>query len=177
MNKVETLLGKIWFSIKKYKYAALLLVVGISLLLLPGSEKEKKEVIQNDPQKENFADYTQQLEDRLCQILSQIRGVGKVEVILTLKQGEEHHYLYDESIRTEAKEGSNVTDTSQKTVIFSQGSSYDEPMITRTDYPLFQGALIVCEGGGDAEIKLQLTQAVSALTNLSSHNITILKMK
>lgn len=39
------------------------------------------------------------------------------------------------------------------------------------------GALIVCEGGGAAAVRLQLTQAVSALTGLPSDRIVIVKGK
>lgn len=37
------------------------------------------------------------------------------------------------------------------------------------------GALVVCEGGGDAAVRLQLTKALSALTGLSSEKIAIVK--
>ena len=37
------------------------------------------------------------------------------------------------------------------------------------------GAVIVCEGGGNATVRLQLTRAVSALTGLSSDKIAIVK--
>ena len=39
------------------------------------------------------------------------------------------------------------------------------------------GAVVVCEGGGSAAVRLQLTQAVSALTGLPSDRITIVKGK
>lgn len=177
MGKLMPRLKSIWDVVKKYKYATLLLVIGLGLLLLPTSGKETDETPQEETLPPISSNYEKEMEDRLSVILSQIEGVGRVEVILTLKQGQENHFLYDHSSRIDTNEGSSTTEKSEKAVIISKGSSYDEPMITRTDYPLFQGALIVCEGGGDAEIKLQLTQAVSALTNLSSHNITILKMK
>lgn len=37
------------------------------------------------------------------------------------------------------------------------------------------GAVIVCEGGGNAAVRLQLTQAVSALTGLSADRIAVVK--
>lgn len=37
------------------------------------------------------------------------------------------------------------------------------------------GAVIVCEGGDSASVRLQLTQAVAALTGLSSDRITVVK--
>ena len=39
------------------------------------------------------------------------------------------------------------------------------------------GAVIVCEGGGSAAVRLQLTQAVSALTGLPSDKITVVRGK
>lgn len=37
------------------------------------------------------------------------------------------------------------------------------------------GAVVVCEGGGSAAVRLQLTQAVSALTGLPSDRIAVVK--
>lgn len=39
------------------------------------------------------------------------------------------------------------------------------------------GAVIVCEGGDNAAVRLQLTRAVSSLTGLSSDKITVVKGK
>lgn len=39
------------------------------------------------------------------------------------------------------------------------------------------GAVVVCEGGGSAAIRLQLTQAIAALTGLPSDRITIVRGK
>ena len=166
--------------LQKYKYAVLILLLGIGLLLLPGSHSESKEQTESIDPSINVADtldYETMMEEKIATALSEIQGVGKVKVLLTLKQGEEYHYLTDPEQRSEAKDSGTLSDRSEKTVILSRGSSYDEAIVTRRDYPVFQGALIVCEGGGDAQIKLQLIQAVSALTNLGSQNITILKMK
>ena len=41
----------------------------------------------------------------------------------------------------------------------------------------YQGAVIVCDGAGSAEIRLALTEAVRALTGIPSDCISILKMK
>ena len=37
------------------------------------------------------------------------------------------------------------------------------------------GAVVVCEGGGSAAVRLQLTQAISALTGLPSDKIAVVK--
>ena len=40
-------------------------------------------------------------------------------------------------------------------------------------YPAFLGALVVSNGGGDPQVKLDLLQAVKALTGLGSDQISI----
>ena len=181
MNKVTQWVSGALAAGKKYKYGLLVLVIGMGLLLLPGAEgTPKEEAVPTASEGESSSllfQYEREMEEKLVSLLSQIQGVGRVQVALTLEQGEEVHYLYDRDLRTETKEGESLKEEQEKAVIISKGSSYDEPMVTRTDYPLFRGALIVCEGGGDPEIKLQLTQAVSALTSLTSNQITVLKMK
>ena len=47
--------------------------------------------------------------------------------------------------------------------------------MTNRVYPRFVGALVVCEGGGSAGVRLAVTQAVSALTALPSDKITVLQ--
>ena len=165
-------------SLKKYKYALLVLFLGLGILLL-SDDKGTGSASIPETQEMPFTveTYVTDMEQRLSHILSQIRGVGETQVILTLCSSEQTHYLYDTDIRTDTGEVGTTMEETQKTVILSSGSSYDEAMVTRRDYPLFQGALIVCRGGGEAEVKLKLTQAVSALTNLSSDKITILEMK
>lgn len=39
------------------------------------------------------------------------------------------------------------------------------------------GAVVVCEGAGSAEVRLCITRAVSAYTGLSSDKIAVIKMK
>ena len=176
--KLQTVMQGVISSLKKYKHALLVVFLGMILLLLP-TEKTAKEEAQADEtlDTELLSAYGQEVEERLEAILSQIDGVGQVQVILTMKQSGTNHYLYDSTVSRE-QDGDRISESEERnTVLFSQGSSYDEATITTIDYPLFQGALIVCEGGGRAEIQLLLTRAVSALTNLRSDKITVVKMK
>ena len=57
------------------------------------------------------------------------------------------------------------------------GSAYDEPAVVSTAYPVFQGAVIVADGGADPSIRYQLSSAVAALLGLGADQITVLKMK
>ena len=59
-------------------------------------------------------------------------------------------------------------------MLIGSGSGQEAVQLTRR-YPTFQGALVVCEGGDDAGVRLLMTQAVSALTGLGTDRITVCK--
>lgn len=178
MDRLQPMIQKVITGLKKYKFAVMIVLMGVILLLIPGSTKEEKKVTANSGRStEAYENYGADMERKLEEILSRIEGVGQVKVVLTMKQGSTSHYLYDSDIITDKTEGGQSQREERKTVLFSKGNSYDEATVTTIDYPRFQGALIVCEGGAKPEIRLQLIQAVSALTDLRSDKISVVKMK
>lgn len=54
----------------------------------------------------------------------------------------------------------------RETVVVSRGVRGQEAVAVQEVSPEYQGALLVCPGGGDPTVRLQLTQAVAALTGL-----------
>ena len=59
----------------------------------------------------------------------------------------------------------------------SKAGGGEEPVKIKTVGPAYRGALIVCDGADSAVVRLQVTQCVSALTGLSSNQISVIKMK
>ena len=55
------------------------------------------------------------------------------------------------------------------------GGDREETVVTGMAYPSYRGALVVCQGGDRADVKLAVTEAVSALTGLSSDRVTVAK--
>ncbi len=177
MAHLNEFTGKLLKALKKYKYAVLILLLGIALLLLPSGKKQPQ--TQGEPAHTEFNDdtYATLTEQRLTQILSNIEGAGRVEVMLTLRTGSRTRYQTDTQSSEDITDGGKQRSDEQKTVILSEGSAYDKAAVSAVDYPLFQGALIVSDGADTASVKLALLQAVSALTGLSSDQITVVKMK
>lgn len=177
MAQWNKLWKNLWNSGKKYKYAALILLLGLFLLLLPsGKEKQETIPVEAEPHLQDSS-YAAQTETALREILSQIRGAGQVEVMLSLRRGSLTHYQLDTQ-RSDSKTAEDSQNSlEQKTVILSEGSAYDKAAISAVEYPQFLGALIVCEGADQASVRLALVEAVSSLTGLSSDQITVVKMK
>ena len=63
------------------------------------------------------------------------------------------------------------------TVTVNRGSGYQEVVITRQVCPVYQGAVVVCQGAGNAAVRLAVVEAISALTGLSSDKISVVKWK
>jgi stage III sporulation protein AG len=159
--------GKALDLLNRYKYVLVVIAAGILLLLWPSGEGEEAAAQDTAGLTGTEEDLTVEvMEEKLSDILSQVDGAGKVTVMLTVKQGMERVLAADEK-RTASGDSSKEE---WETVVV------DGEAILVTQYsPVFQGALVVCPGGDDPEVKLLLTQAVAALTGLGTDHITVCK--
>ena len=154
---------------ERYKYAALAALVGVGLLLIPagkGEDTQRKtpEAVQN-----------RELQQQMEEILSVMSGVGDVKVLLTVDSDGERRLAQT----TELSYSGEVTapeDYSRRSeTVLVDGDSGEEAVVVRTLYPTYRGALVVCTGGDRAEVRLAVTEAVAALTGLTSDQITVAK--
>lgn len=145
----------------KYRYALLVLLVGLVLMLLPtGSDSQTKQPITDaSPSKEQ--DVTQEL----TQILASIQGVGKVQVMLTVEEGEKTVYQYDEKA------------SGKDTVIITDGNREETGLVYQVISRKYRGAVVVCQGADSASVRLSVIEAVAKVTGLGTDRISVLKMK
>ena len=150
-------------KLKQYRYGILILLLGIGLMLLPSGGRD----MQGDP--EIRQEEAMSISESLEQILGQIEGVGKVKVMLTQSAGEITIYQED----TE-----HSADTVREDTVLVTGESRQEMWLVRQVIPpKYQGAVVVCQGGDRAAVRLAIVDAVAAVTGLTSDRITVLKMK
>ena len=150
----------------KYQYVLLVLFVGVVLLLLPGGQGSARA---DPPEPEGGTGQAFDLdsfEEKLERILSQVAGAGETRVVLTLDTGSRQVLAQDQ----EREPGGGSVST---VVTVGRGSGSQEVVPVQTVAPRFRGALVVCPGGGDPQVRLALLQAVSALTGLGSDRISI----
>ena len=121
-------------------FPVLLLALAGILLLLSGSglfgARTEKSAGGTDPAASRLA-----LESELASLCAEVRGVGRVTVMITLKEGERTTYA-----------GSKTASVSPPTVL---------------------GAAIVCDGGGDAEVKAELTRLTCSLLGIGANRVTV----
>ena len=149
--------------VRKYRYVALLLLAGLLLMALP----EKQEPLPAPEQPQGSAGTC--LEEQLEEILSRVKGAGKVEVLLTQRCGEEILYQTD----SDAGDSANREDT----VILTDSDREETGLVRQVLPPVYLGAVIVAQGGDSPAVKLAIVEAVMDVTGLKSHQITVLKMK
>jgi len=168
---------KIKQMLQKHKYLLIVIIAGVVLLMWP-SASSAAPVIQN----QHVYDFsTNEMEERLSEALSQVHGVGRVEVVLTLRTGTETVFHQDSSTRSsQQREDGELTshsnDTTDTTVVLPQGGGVQAPAVVMQRAPEFMGALIICDGGDDAMVRLQVINAVAALTGIPTDRITVVRM-
>lgn len=155
--------------LRKYRYALLVIVAGILLLVIPGDESKSD----NGSISISTQEIQPTLEESLAQILCMIDGAGKVEVLLTPARGEETIYQTDNTVSS----GEHSADKRSDTVLITGDGRIETGLIQQINPPVYQGAVIVCQGAGDPQVRLAVVQAVRSVTGLTSDKITVLKMK
>ncbi len=153
----------------KYKYAVAVLLLGLVLMLWPQSQEQ----VQTPSEASLQVDSLAQVQEQLQAILSQIDGAGRVQVMLTLKTGEERVYQQDAQLSATETD----SQSSMATVMRDDGGSQTSPVVRMVHYPIYQGAVVVCDGGDKAGVQLRVTQAVCSLTGLGSDKVSVIKMK
>ena len=152
--------------LERFKFPLLLFALGTAILAWPSGEtKTAVQTAQPPAETDRSADTQRAMQT----LLSQIEGVGRVELMLTEAASEETFYQTDVRVSGETRE---------ETTVFSSGqSSQKTPVITKTEPAPYLGAVVVCDGADSALVRLRVIQAVSALTGLGSDKISVIKMK
>lgn len=190
-----------WKQLKKSDWIVLALG-GILLLVIAmpsGSGKNKNTVISTEgakqettaqdyssvTQKEGEEDaYVVYLEEKLETVLSQMDGVGKVKVMITVADNGETVVEKDTASTTTTTQESDSTggsrtvtegDTTQSTVYVETGDE-TYPYIQKEKLPSIEGVVIVAEGGGNSMVVTNISEAVKALFPVEAHRVKVLKM-
>ena len=162
---------KLW---NKYKYAILVAVLGIGILLWGGMSPEEQKEPEPLPA-ERLAAGTLSLQTQLEEILKTVAGVGEVRVLLTLDSDGEQQLAQDTKLEYRGETAAPEDYSRNSETVLVDGDSGEEPVVIRQVYPMYRGALVVCQGGDRAEVQLAVIQAVSVLTGLSSDRIAVVK--
>ncbi|NLU37239.1 MAG: stage III sporulation protein AG [Clostridiales bacterium] len=124
-------------------------------------------------------------ENRLKQILSSIKGAGRVDVMITYKTGKElipAMNTVESVIETEEKDSSGGIRKVSQTDINSQPVSMNtsdgtQPLITREIHPEVLGVIVIAEGAEDIHVRMELQKAVQTVLGVSANQVEIFVME
>ena len=184
---------KILKTIKK-EHLVLILLTGILLLVIAIPTEEKKEEsslidehqeISQKVEKESKEEYRVLLEQQLQEILETMEGVGKAKVMITFED-EGETFLEKEITRKEEHTKENrqeqlqteneMVDYQEETVYVKDEKNQEIPFVRKKVTPQVQGVFIVAQGGNNAIVKNNISDAVLALFPIEAHKIKVVKM-
>lgn len=166
---IEKIRQSIPSFLKKYRYALIVLLVGFVLMLIPErSTKNTEKAVTEQPELPSI----ESVEEQLSQLLSQMDGAGKVEVMLTEAKGEEIVYQADGRYASSA----DTSDHQTTTVILTDNDRNESGLVRQKNPPQYQGAIVLCQGADSPSIRLAITEAVAKVTGLGTDCIIVLKM-
>ena len=118
------------------------------------------------------------LEQRLVAVLGQADGIGKVDVMITLKsngrQIVEKDMEQQDITDTDAQAGSS---SRQETAVLQKNAKGDErPFVSEVKAPEIAGVLVLAQGM-DAVMANEITEAAMALFGIDAHKIKVMKME
>lgn len=179
----------------------ILLLTGILLLVIaiPLSEDQQEDAGQATGSAESGATegngvgsgtgegeaYAAYLEEKLAGTLSKIQGAGIVTVMVTLESTGERKVEKDTASEsqtveeTDSQGGTRSTSsmTNSGTTVYSGGdqAGSGEPYVTEEMTPRVEGVAVVAQGGGNAVVVQEITDAVQALFAIDTHKIKVMK--
>jgi len=127
-----------------------------------------------------------QLSGKLCEMLKQVEGAGKVEVSVRLSSTTRSEYAVNTTSgkkTTQEKDQSGGTrlttedSGSGQLVMNRNGSGGEQPVVEREVAPQVAGVLVVAEGAGDARVKVKLFEATRVALGIEPHKILVLPME
>ena len=148
-------------------------------------------------------EYETYIEEKTSSVLSQVKGAGKVTVMVTLKSNGQkliEQTLWNNStvvytiedkqnmemsliaiyLEKEKTSDGNVRkdseSTSEKISVYEQtADGASVPYVSKELTPEVEGVIVIADGGGDAVVARNLTEAVQALFGVEAHKIKIMK--
>lgn len=158
---------------------------------LKGPDKTpQKSSVQTADHMESITDdsnteYEAKLEAKLKKVLEKVDGIGKTEVMITLKSSKEsvilknNPYTQQSTSENDSQGGSRVSSSISKedeTVLVDNKNGASIPYVIKEMEPKVEGVVVIAQGGGDINIINEINSAIEVLFDVPVHKIKVMKM-
>ena len=169
MNKLKTFFEKI----KSLKHLPIYIGIAIAaimcILFVTPKSKSAKTTEKATQSVSSEVEYVSNLENKLCSVLSNITGVSKVNVVISLKDGFSYKYATDTETKTVSTGGSETSVTTQTVILVS-----NQPVVEQEIYPSIKGVVVVAKGAEDVNVKMKILNAIETILQVDAKDISIL---
>lgn len=121
----------------------------------------------------------QEVERRLEDTLSKIRGAGRVEVMITYETGPEIVTAMNTDLQENSTQNSSGTtessSESMKPATVSR-SGTNEPIVLTERQPTIRGVIVIAEGAEDISVRMDLINAAKTVLGISLDRIEVFEM-
>lgn len=156
----------------KYAVYAVCAVCGILLIILSGAFKSKPK--SSTEPAFNEKEYLNELESRMSDMLSSIKGAGRCHVMINIASTTESVYV-KETKRSSSNANDNVKSETEDSVLkMKDGSGSEYALVKKQIMPKISGVSVVCDGGGSADVKANVISAVCTVLGISSNKVCVI---
>lgn len=171
----------------------LLLAAGIVLLVLSVPTRSTKEAKIGESTGNTAAveidsndSYRIKMENQLKTALMKVNGIGKAEVMITLKGTGEvvvnkdapsTEEMVSEEDSSGGKRKTENISKGEETILVTDENGKNIPYVIKQNEPEVAGVVVICEGGGNETVISDITDACEVLFSVPVHRIKVMKMK
>lgn len=163
---------------RKNRWLILAIMAAICILAFGSCEGKQK-----DDEKQNMAEidandskYAESMAIQLEEILSSVKGAGKVKVLMTFEAAHEKVLASNRKndLETEVADGgsTNKSSDSEDILLFESGGD-EKPFVLKEKLPVPTGVLVTATGAGAESVRLEIYESVKALYGISGHRIKV----
>lgn len=164
LNKIKSIKGIEWIVISLA--CVLVFIIYFSMSANENNSSSTVTAVSSSSQ------YAKELEDKLCNVLSNVAGAGNVSVMVTLECGTEIKVATSKEERTNTSAGTN-NNTQSVTIVESPVIVGKEPLVLMEILPKVKGVIVVAKGANNVNVRLELLRAVQALIDVSANQVEI----
>lgn len=159
-------------------------ILGMLLIFISGffktSNSSEIPVIPND--KNSSETYARTLEKNLREIICSIKNVGNIKILVTLETDSESIYAVEEKNNNEQTEDNfdgettrrrTSNDIEKKYITIRDVNGAERALKITEIQPKIKGVVVICDGGGNIEIKKKIIETVTTALNISSKKVYV----
>ena len=121
--------------------------------------------------------YAQDIEKKLAETLAHIQGVGRVTVMVTLENGPEQLYAQNERQRLSSSQTGESAEEDYSYLLVRTADGAQSGLLVKVIQPQIRGVAVICDGGGSAAIRQEITDVVTAVLDISTLRVCVSAME